>query len=92
MVDKKSFGKFEKKTSGYLAGALTSFAFLPQVIDVYKKKSTKGLSFYTLIIFFVGQILWIVHGLYFKDYSITIFALITGILYIFLIYAMFKYH
>ena len=92
MINKKLFGTFEKKTSGYLAGTLTSLAFLPQVFEVYKTKSTKGLSFSSLVIFFIGQILWIIHGSYFKDYSITIFALITGILYILLIYAKFKYH
>lgn len=92
MINKNKFIKFEKKKSGYLAGTLTSLAFLPQVFEVYKNKSTKGLSSYSLIIFFIGQILWIVHGSYFKDYSITIFALITSILYIYLIYAKFKYH
>ena len=83
-----------KKTNniiGFIAGSFTAFAFIPQVWDVYKTKNTKALSLLTLIIFFIGQLLWITHGFYGKDDSILVFACITAVLYIFLIYAKLKF-
>jgi len=76
---------------GYLAGSCTAFAFIPQVWDVYKYKNTKALSLLTLVIFFIGQLLWITHGYYSGDDAILIFAGITAVLYIFLIYAKIKF-
>ena len=76
---------------GYLAGSCTAFAFIPQVWYVYKYKNTKALSLLTLVIFFIGQLLWITHGYYSGDSAILIFASITAVLYIFLIYAKMKF-
>lgn len=76
---------------GYIAGTFTAFAFIPQVYKVFKTKHTKALSFATLVIFFIGQILWITHGVFTKDNSIIIFSTITLILYIMLIYAKIKF-
>lgn len=77
----------DNKILGFIAGTLTAFAFLPQVIKVYKSKETKGLYMTTLIIYFIGQTLWILHGYYQNDDAIVLFAFITAMLYIFLIYA-----
>ena len=76
---------------GFLAGSCTAFAFIPQVYDVFKTKNTKALSFATLVIFFIGQLLWITHGYYANDKPILLFACITAVLYIFLIYAKLKF-
>lgn len=76
---------------GYVAGTFTAFAFIPQVYKVFKTKNTKSLSFATLVIFFIGQILWATHGIFAEDAPITVFAIITMILYILLIYAKIKY-
>jgi MtN3 and saliva related transmembrane protein len=76
---------------GYIAGTFTAFAFIPQVYKVFKTKHTKALSFATLVIFLIGQILWITHGVFTKDNSIIIFSAITLILYIMLIYAKIKF-
>ena len=75
-----------KKTFGYLAGSFTAFAFLPQVYEIYKSQSTKDLSIETLLMFFIGQVLWIYYGFSTKDTPIAFFAVITGTLYVYLIY------
>ena len=75
-----------KKTNsiiGYLAGSCTAFAFIPQVWDVFKTKNTKALSLLTLIIFFIGQLLWITHGFYGYDGSVFIFSTISSFLFCF---------
>lgn len=81
-----------QKNIGYIAGTFTSFAFLPQVYKVFESKSAKGLSMSTLILFFIGQLLWLNHGMYEKDFSVVIFAFLTGILYVYLIYAKLVYN
>jgi MtN3 and saliva related transmembrane protein len=81
----------KNKNIGYLAGSCTSLAFIPQVYKVYKTKEAKGLSLTTLIIFFIGQLAWIIHGYLTNDIPILIFAKITAVLYIYLIYAKLKY-
>ena len=93
MNNKKIFEKFEKKNSGSLAGTLTSLAFLPQVIQVYKTKSAKGLSLSSLVIFFFRSDFLAYTWFYIlKIIQLYFFALITGMLYMFLIYAKLKYY
>ncbi|MEL6539322.1 MAG: SemiSWEET transporter [Bacteroidota bacterium] len=47
---------------GILAGTLTTLAFLPQVIQVYRTKSTGDISVVMYTIFCTGVSLWIVYG------------------------------
>ena len=72
---------------GYIAGICTAIAFIPQVVKVHKTNDTLSLSFLTLALYFIGQILWASHGFMVKDWPVAIFAIITGILYVYLIYA-----
>ena len=43
---------------GFLAGALTTAANLPQVWKTYRDKSAEGLSFRMLLILSLGLALW----------------------------------
>lgn len=71
---------------GVMAAGLTSFAFFPQVIKMYRTKSAKDISFVTLIQLACGVSLWIIYGIYLKDYiiilanAITLTALISAII------------
>ena len=57
----------------YLAGMLTTIAFIPQVWRVWRVQNIQGVSFNMYIIFVLGTLLWVVYG-YVKDiYSIAIF-------------------
>lgn len=47
---------------GFLAGALTTAANLPQVWKTYREKSAEGLSFRMLLSLSVGLILWTIYG------------------------------
>ena len=47
---------------GLIAGALTTIAYLPQAIKVWRTKETHGLSVVWLIILAVGELIWIVYG------------------------------
>jgi len=72
---------------GYIAGVFTAFAAIPQIIKVYRTKNVDGLSLLTLVIFFIGQILWLIHGYYNNDDALMVFSIITALFYIALIYA-----
>lgn len=51
---------------GYVAGLFTMIAFLPQVIRVWKTKSTKDISLATFCLFCTGVFLWLIYGLFIK--------------------------
>lgn len=47
---------------GFLAGCLTTSAFVPQVIRTWKTKSTHDLSLGMWIAFCIGVLCWLVYG------------------------------
>lgn len=47
---------------GLLAGALTTIAYVPQAIKVWRTKETRDLSLVWLVILAVGELIWIVYG------------------------------
>ena len=48
---------------GFAAGALTTLAFVPQVVKTWRSRSTRDLSATMLSGFAVGLALWLVYGL-----------------------------
>ena len=48
---------------GLVAAALTTFAFLPQVIQTWRSRSTAGLNLSMLLVLTTGIALWLVYGL-----------------------------
>lgn len=49
---------------GLVAGTLTTIAFIPQLVKVWRSKSAKDISINTLIIFNLGVFLWLLYGIY----------------------------
>lgn len=77
------------KLIGFIAATLTMFAFVPQVIKIYKTKSAKDLSVGTIVQLSIGVALWIVYGVYLRDAIIimaNIVTLLTLLLALFLYY------
>lgn len=48
---------------GYAAGTLTTIAFFPQVLHVWKTKSADDLHWGMLLMFTVGILLWLIYGI-----------------------------
>lgn len=48
---------------GYLAAALTTFAFIPQVLHIWRLRSAHGVSLWMYAVFTSGVALWLVYGL-----------------------------
>jgi MtN3 and saliva related transmembrane protein len=76
---------------GMLAAALTTIAFLPQVIKAHQSKHTKDLSLEMFIVFSTGLILWIVYGVILQSLPIILANSITLLLCIYLIALKIKY-
>jgi MtN3 and saliva related transmembrane protein len=57
---------------GYVAGLITAFTFLPQVIKTWKTKSAKDVSLAMFVIALTNQILWLAFGVLRDDPVIII--------------------
>ena len=75
---------------GFAAAFLTTIAFIPQVIQVWKSKSVEGLSLTTYIIFIIGVFLWFLYGLSIGSLSMIIANFITVLLASVIIYFIIK--
>ncbi|MFA5254839.1 MAG: SemiSWEET transporter [Methanoregula sp.] len=49
---------------GFVAGTLTTLAYVPQVIRSWKLKETKDISLSMLVLYAVGVSLWLVYGIW----------------------------
>jgi MtN3 and saliva related transmembrane protein len=57
---------------GYVAGLITAFTFLPQVLKTWKTKSAKDVSLAMFLIALTNQILWLAFGILRDDPVIII--------------------
>jgi len=48
---------------GFIAGTLTTFAFVPQVVRAWQTRSVNDLSLAMLVVFTTGVGLWLVYGI-----------------------------
>lgn len=65
---------------GYIAGACTTSAFLPQAIKIVRTKHTKDLSLSMYSILTTGVALWSVYGLINHDWPLVMANLVTLVL------------
>ena len=65
---------------GFIAAVCTTFAFLPQAIQVWKTKKTKDLSLRMYTVMFIGICLWFVYRLRINSLSIILANIVTGFL------------
>jgi MtN3 and saliva related transmembrane protein len=57
---------------GYIAGFLTTFSFLPQVVRAYRTRSCADLSWPWLVVFVVGLTLWLLYGVILKNWPMIL--------------------
>ena len=77
---------------GYIAGALTTIAFVPQVIRAWRLKETRDLSLAMLILFAAGLLLWALYGFWIGSLPIIAANVITFLLVLFLLWLKIRYH
>ena len=57
---------------GLMAGTLTTIAFVPQVIQTWRTKSTHDISLIMFVAFSSGVFLWLVYGLLIHSWPVII--------------------
>lgn len=65
---------------GLIAGTLTTIAFLPQVIQVLKTKSTEDISLVMYIVFTLGVVFWLIYGILLGAWPVIIANVATLVL------------
>jgi MtN3 and saliva related transmembrane protein len=57
---------------GLIAAAFTTIALLPQLMKVWKTKSTKDISLGMFMLYGCGVFLWFIYGVYINDLPIIL--------------------
>lgn len=65
---------------GYLAAALTTVSFVPQVVQVWRSKHTQDISLGMYAIFTLGIAVWLAYGILLGSSPIIIANCITIVL------------
>lgn len=76
---------------GYMAAILTTIAFVPQVLQIYKTKSAKDVSLAMFLLFTAGVALWLYYGVSINSVPMIAANTITLALAITILYFKFKY-
>ncbi|NPA62318.1 MAG: hypothetical protein GXN95_02055 [Methanococci archaeon] len=69
--------KFDVTIIGYIAGTLTTFASLPQLIKSIREKDMSNISLVFVITFTTGLTLWLIYGILKNDYPIIVFNILS---------------
>jgi MtN3 and saliva related transmembrane protein len=62
---------------GLVAGALTTIAFIPQLLKIYASKSGKDVSARMFVIFSLGVALWLAYGILIGSLPVIIANTVT---------------
>ncbi len=74
---------------GYLGLLISSTQFIPQVYKVWKSGDTQSLSTFTMIIYLIGQVIWVIHSFAVHDVIRRIQSAINIICFSYLFYMKF---
>lgn len=75
---------------GYVAAVCTTIAYVPQVLKVYKTKSTRDISLSMFLLMITGIAGWLIYGLLLNAMPIIIANLISFILAFYIFYMKLK--
>ena len=79
------------KVLGLVAGALTTVAFVPQVVKTYQTRSAKDLSMGMFLIFCAGTLCWLAYGIMISDLPVIAANSVTLVLASLLLFFKLKY-
>ncbi len=76
---------------GYMAGFLTTVAFVPQVLHVFRTRSTKDVSLGMFLLFSSGVALWLVYGVWISSWPVIWTNVVTLALSLCVLWAKWKW-
>jgi MtN3 and saliva related transmembrane protein len=76
---------------GFIGGALTTIAFVPQVWRLFKMKSAHEISLPFTLMFLIGGVFWLAYGCVLGKPSVIIANAVALVLTSLMLYAKIKY-
>ena len=76
---------------GFVAGVLTTAAFIPQVIKIWRTRSARDISLGMYTVFTSGVVLWLVYGLALGSMPIILANIFTLVLALAILVMKLKY-
>ncbi|MBL8113271.1 MAG: SemiSWEET family sugar transporter [Acidobacteria bacterium] len=65
---------------GYVAGALTTAAFVPQLVKTWRSRSAGDLSYGMMAVFSTGVALWLAYGIALESWPVILANAVTLVL------------
>lgn len=56
---------------GLIAGTITSFGFIPQLVKGYRTKKLEDVSYFMPFVLAIGMLLWLIYGVFRVDFAIV---------------------
>ena len=76
---------------GFVAGTLTTAAFVPQVVKAWRTRSTHDISLWMFALFNTGLVLWLAYGVLIGSWPIVVSNIITLALALTILYFKLRY-
>lgn len=83
--------KLVGEISGYVAATIGAFVFFPQVIQSWKSKNTKDVSFLSFLLISIVSALWTVYGIANHALPIILVNIVIFILSVIMLFLKRKY-
>lgn len=71
---------FHSDLLGLAAGTLTTIAFVPQVIKIWRTRSGRDISLYMFLLFSTGVALWLAYGIAIASMPVIVANAVTLLL------------
>jgi MtN3 and saliva related transmembrane protein len=75
---------------GLIAAVLTTSSFIPQVLKIWKLKSSDGVSLSMYLFMFTGVVMWFFYGILIDSIAVISANLVAGVLQLIIIYFKLK--
>ena len=80
-----------EESLGFVAGALITFALVPQVWRLYKLKSAREISLPFTLMFLLGGVFWLSYGIVKDLFPVILWNSMAVLLMASMLYAKFRY-
>lgn len=77
--------------TGLIAGALTTLAFIPQVLKIWQTKHAEDISTSMFVIFTLGLALWLIYGVQVASLPVMLANGITLALALIILFLKYRY-
>ena len=75
---------------GLVGATFTTLAFVPQVVKIWKNRSSNGVSLLMYVCMLVGIIIWLAYGILINSIAVITANILSGILQVVIIFLTLK--